>query len=64
MILTRRERQVLDVLIGRKTNKEIAQELGISPRTVKFHLENAARKLGVKGRRELAMKYRQLLATK
>lgn len=64
MILTRRERQVLDILIGRKTNKEIAQELGISPRTVKFHLWNAARKLGVRGRRALAMKYRQLLATK
>jgi DNA-binding CsgD family transcriptional regulator len=55
---------VLAELAQEKTNKEIAHELAISPETVKFHLENAARKLGVKGRRALAMKYRQLFATK
>jgi DNA-binding CsgD family transcriptional regulator len=55
---------VLDILVGETTNKEIAQELGLSPRTVKFHLWNAARKLGVRGRRALAMKYRQHFATK
>lgn len=55
---------MLEELAQDKTNKEIAGKLTISPETVKFHLENAARKLGVKGRRKLAMKYRQLFETK
>lgn len=62
--LTRREHQVLEMVINEKTNKEIAHELAISPETVKFHLRNAMRKLGVRGRRAAAAKYRQLFATK
>jgi DNA-binding CsgD family transcriptional regulator len=62
--LTRRELEVLAELAQEKTNKEIACKLAISPETVKFHLENSTRKLGVRGRRALAMEYRQLFATK
>ena len=35
-----------------KTGWEIGKLLGISERTVVFHVENAARKLGVFGRRQ------------
>ena len=36
--ITRRDRQVLDLLAQGCSNKDIARELGISPRTVKQHL--------------------------
>ncbi len=49
--LTRRERQMLDALVQGKTDKEIAAALGISPKTVSYHLVNLYRKLGVSNRR-------------
>jgi len=45
--LTSRERQVLVGVAGGRTNKEMAQELGISHRTVESHRESLMRKLGV-----------------
>jgi NarL family two-component system response regulator LiaR len=45
--LTSRERQVLVGVAGGRTNKEIAQELGISHRTVESHRESLMRKLDV-----------------
>ena len=45
--LTGRERQVLVGVAGGRTNKEIAQELGISHRTVESHRESLMRKLDV-----------------
>jgi len=45
--LTARERQVLIGVAGGRTNKEIAQELGISHRTVESHRESLMRKLDV-----------------
>jgi DNA-binding NarL/FixJ family response regulator len=45
--LTSRERQVLIGVAGGRTNKEIAQELGISHRTVESHRESLMRKLDV-----------------
>jgi DNA-binding CsgD family transcriptional regulator len=45
-ILTRRERDCL-VLTGRgQSEKEVAQQLDISPNTVRVHIENIKRKLG------------------
>lgn len=45
-ILTRRERACL-VLTGRgQSEKEVAQQLDISPNTVRVHIENIKRKLG------------------
>jgi LuxR family maltose regulon positive regulatory protein len=58
--LTRRERQVL-VLLGKwLSDKEIAQELVISPRTVKKHTSNIYAKLGVKNRMEAVEKAKDL----
>lgn len=53
--LTERETQVLQWLADGLTNKEIALHLGISPRTVKFHLDNVYSKLGVSTRTEAAI---------
>ena len=49
-ILTKREKQVFEMLIINKTTKEIANSLNISEKTVRNHISNAMQKLGVKGR--------------
>ncbi|MCI9110643.1 MAG: response regulator transcription factor [Bacilli bacterium] len=49
-ILTKREREVFELLIKNKTTGEIAEELEISEKTVRNHISNAMQKLGVKGR--------------
>ena len=49
-ILTKREKQVFEMLIINKTTKEIAEALKISEKTVRNHISNAMQKLGVKGR--------------
>ncbi|MGI8316864.1 helix-turn-helix domain-containing protein [Halobacillus mangrovi] len=49
-ILTKREREVFELLVQDKTTKEIAKELFISEKTVRNHISNAMQKLGVKGR--------------
>ncbi len=49
-ILTKREKQVFDILVKNHTTKEIAQNLNISEKTVRNHISNAIQKLGVKSR--------------
>ena len=49
-ILTKREREVFELLIQNYTTNEIAKELKISDKTVRNHVSNAMQKLGVKGR--------------
>lgn len=49
-ILTKRERQVFELLVTNMTTKDIAEELNISEKTVRNHISNAMQKLGVKGR--------------
>ncbi len=49
-ILTKREKEVFELLIVNQTTSEIAQKLGISEKTVRNHISNAMQKLGVKGR--------------
>jgi DNA-binding NarL/FixJ family response regulator len=50
--LTEREREVLDLLARGFRNKEIAEKLIISERTVKFHVGIIFQKLGVSNRAE------------
>lgn len=53
--LTRREREVLDGLLANLSNKEIAQRLNLSERTVKFHVSNLLGKFGVRRRADLIL---------
>lgn len=50
--LTNRELEVMQLLAAGLTNKEIAQRLGISDHTVKFHVNAILGKLGVETRTE------------
>ena len=52
--LSRREQQVLEGVAQNLSNKEIAVRLGISERTIKFHVSSLLQKLGARGRVELA----------
>ena len=49
-ILTKREKEVFDLLVQNKITKEIAYKLNISEKTVRNHISNVMQKLGVKGR--------------
>jgi DNA-binding NarL/FixJ family response regulator len=53
--LTPREQQVLELVEQGYKNREIAQELGIRPGTVKIHLKHIFEKTGVHGRHGLAL---------
>jgi DNA-binding CsgD family transcriptional regulator len=52
--LTPTERQIVELVAGGRTNREVAELLVVSPRTVEFHLRNVFRKLDVRSRAELA----------
>ncbi len=52
--LTPSERRVADLAAEGQTNKQIAQALFVTPKTIEVHLSNAYRKLDISGRRELA----------
>jgi len=58
--LTRRELDVLRHLVRGRTNTEIAAELYVSPGTVKTHVKNVLRKLGVANRAEATSRYHAL----
>jgi DNA-binding CsgD family transcriptional regulator len=51
--LTASERRIADLAAAGETNRDIAQALYVTPKTVEVHLSNAYRKLGVRSRREL-----------
>ena len=51
--LTSREYEVFEHLVAGKSNKEIAAQLGISPRTVEFHRAHIMEKMAAKGLPEL-----------
>jgi DNA-binding NarL/FixJ family response regulator len=57
--LSSRELQVLGRLADGLTDREIAEALVISPRTVETHVGNVLRKLGVRNRAEAARSYRE-----
>jgi two-component system, NarL family, response regulator LiaR len=53
--LTRRERQVLELIAAGRSNKRIAFELGIAEKTVKTHVGHLLAKLGVTDRTQAAL---------
>jgi two-component system response regulator DevR len=54
-----REEQVLALLADGLTDREIAERLGISPRTVETHVGSLLSKLGVRNRAQAARRYRE-----
>jgi DNA-binding NarL/FixJ family response regulator len=53
--LTPREMQIIQAIVAARGNKEIAEKLAISEKTVKHHLTNIFDKVGVSNRLELAL---------
>ncbi|MFY0631721.1 MAG: hypothetical protein JXR05_15255 [Flavobacteriaceae bacterium] len=51
--LSLREREIFDLIVLIKTNKEIASDLNVSVNTVKFHVKNIYEKLEVNSRKEV-----------
>src|SRR4051812_23097855 len=47
-LLSQREREVLDAVIDGKSNKEIAEQLGLDVRTIESHRLRLTRRLGVR----------------
>jgi DNA-binding NarL/FixJ family response regulator len=60
--LTPSERRVVDLAASGETNREIAQVLYVTPKTVEVHLSNSYRKLGIRSRRELPAALQQTAA--
>jgi len=54
--LTDRERQVLELILTARSNREIARQLGIEERTVQAHVGRLMRKTGAENRIELLMR--------
>ena len=52
--LTAREREIADLVAAGRTNREVAEQLVLSTRTIEAHLRNIYGKLGVRSRVELA----------
>ena len=52
---THREKEVLEMLVAGRSNKEIAGPLGITERTVKAHVSKLMRKVGVQNRIALSV---------
>ena len=52
--MTKRERQVIELIADGMTNKEIAHELHLSPSTVKSHIHNILEKLALRSRVQIA----------
>lgn len=49
-ILTKREKEIFDLIVLNKSTSEIAQMLFVSEKTIRNHISNVILKLGVKGR--------------
>ncbi|WP_170326726.1 helix-turn-helix transcriptional regulator [Ruegeria arenilitoris] len=60
--LTRREKQVLQLVSKGQSNKIIAANLGITEHTVKLHMHNVAGKIGVSNRTAAAQFYFEVTA--
>jgi two-component system response regulator DesR len=58
--LSPREREVLDLIAGGSTNREIAAALHLSPHTIKEHTSSLYRKLGARNRAEAVQRAQRL----
>jgi two-component system response regulator DesR len=58
--LSSREREVLDLIAGGSTNREIAAALHLSPHTIKEHTSSLYRKLGARNRAEAVQRAQRL----
>jgi DNA-binding NarL/FixJ family response regulator len=52
--LSETERQIVELVVAGRKNREVAAELSLSPNTVAWNLSKIYRKLGVRSRTELA----------
>ena len=59
-VLTERELEVLRLLAGGHTNREVGERLYISTRTAEFHRTNIQRKLSARSRAELTHHAREI----
>ena len=59
-LLSEREREVLELIAAGSTNREIAQQLFLSPYTVKEHTSALYRKLGVRNRAEAVLRAQRI----
>ena len=58
--LSRRELEVFAHLLTDKTQAQIAEELFITHSSVHFHCKNIYRKLGIKSRKQILIRYKDL----
>ncbi len=58
--LSRRELEVFAQLLTDKTQAQIAEELFITHSSVHFHCKNIYRKLGIKSRKQILIRYKDL----
>ena len=63
MKFSMRESQILDLLQRGLTNKEIGQDLGISPHTVRDHLSNIMLRCGLSRRAALVAFHTRVTGT-
>lgn len=59
-ILTKREKEVFELLVLNKNTREIAENLGISEKTVRNHISNTMQKLEVKSRAQAVVELLKL----
>ena len=59
-ILTKREKEVVELLVNGMNTDEIAKKLKISEKTVRNHISNAMQKLGVRGRAQAVVELLRL----
>ena len=55
-LLTLRERDILQRIVSRQSNKEVAAELGVSANTIAVHIRNIYKKINVHSRKEAVTK--------
>jgi two-component system response regulator DesR len=59
-MLSEREREVLDLIAAGSTNREIAEQLFLSPHTVKEHTSTVYRKLQARNRAEAVQRAQRI----